>query len=58
MGAAILDVARTSFAHDGSCHQGGFRREDIMFCGCLQWKSYFVDLFGHKVDRNRHIRRI
>ncbi len=23
MGAAILDLACTSFAHDGSCHQGG-----------------------------------
>ncbi len=22
MGAAILDLARTSFAHDGSCRQG------------------------------------
>ncbi len=55
MGAAILDLARTSLAHDGSCHQGGFRREDIVFCWCLQLKSYFVDLFGNKVDRNRHI---
>ncbi len=32
MGAAILDLARTSLMHDGSCHQGGFRQEDIMFC--------------------------
>ncbi len=32
MGAAILDLTRTSVAHDGSCHQGGFRREDIVFC--------------------------
>ncbi len=32
MGAAILDLARTSLAHDGSCLQGGFQREDIVFC--------------------------
>ncbi len=37
------------------CRQGGFRREDIVFCWCLQSKSYFVDLFGNKVDRNRHM---
>ncbi len=55
MGGAILDLARTSFAHDRSCCQGWFRREDIVFCWCLQWKSYFVDLFGNKVDQNRHI---
>ncbi len=58
MAAAILDLARTSLTHYGSCHQGGFRREDIVFCWCLQWKSYFVVLFGNKVDRNRHIWRI
>ncbi len=44
-----------SLAHDGSCRQGGFWREDLVFCWCLQWKSYFVDLFGNKVDRNKHI---
>ncbi len=54
-GAAILDLARTSLAHDGSCRQSGFWREDLMFFICLQWKSYFVDLFGNKVDGNRHI---
>ncbi len=57
MSTAILDLSRTSFTHDGSCRQGGFWREDIVFCWCLQWKSYFVDLFGNKVDRNRHIWR-
>ncbi len=55
MGAAIFDLVRTSLAHDRSCHQGGFRREDIVFCSYLQWKSYFFDLFGKKVDRNRYI---
>ncbi len=49
MGAAILDLTHTS------CRQGGFWREDIVFCWCLQWKSYFVDLFDNKVDRNRHM---
>ncbi len=45
MGAAILDLARTFHAHGGSCHQGGFRREDyrvllmfameILLCGLI-----------------------
>ncbi len=29
---AFLDLVRTSLTHDGNCHQGGFRREDIVFC--------------------------
>ncbi len=32
MGAAISDLACTCLAHDENCHQGGFRREDILFC--------------------------